>query len=245
MEPAIPEFETSFRGYDKEQVEAYITDLQEKIIQLNQQNKEIQERLDAIVGDEKMLKSTLFQAQRFSDNAKKEAEEHKKAILQEASQLQKKLRDEIEQKRQFMEQGLHEMMNRYSSALKELKFVFNSGVVFTEQMESKFKRLCTETKTETSLEDETRFALVDSDLSAAKAQDEDVLPDDLSADLDRALEAIDAIEALEELEQTAVYDPPASETPSNPISASDEGEYSEEELDRFLRSLRDGENEKR
>lgn len=89
MEPAIPEFETSFRGYDKEQVEAYITDLQEKIIQLNQQNKEIQERLDAIVGDEKMLKSTLFQAQRFSDNAKKKLKNTRKPFSRKPASSRK------------------------------------------------------------------------------------------------------------------------------------------------------------
>ncbi|MBB5021833.1 DivIVA domain-containing protein [Desulfurispira natronophila] len=246
MEPAIPEFETAFRGYDKEQVEGYITDLQEKIIQLNQHNHDLQERLDAIIGDEKMIKDTLYQAQRYTENVKREADDHKRQVMEEASSLQKKLREEVEQKRQFMEHGLQEMMNRYSSALKELKFVFNSGVVFTEQMEAKYRRLCSDVKADGKQEDETRFALLDTDSSAENKSEDDDLDPLLSAFGESLTDPDEQVENSRQVPEERETEKAARDSDSgNSISTSGEGQYSEEELDRFLRSLRDGEDEKK
>ncbi|WP_027390264.1 DivIVA domain-containing protein [Chrysiogenes arsenatis] len=245
-------FDTGFRGYDKEQVDAYIANLLSEIEAHKERADTAQSRLDQISGKEEMLHATLYQAQLFADSARQEAEKHRDEMMAETNQQRAEIEANIAERRAFLEQGLQEMMDRYSAALKEIKFVFNSGIVFTEQMEGKYQRLVAKSQTEERVDDETRFALVDPIPPSAPKTNTATQKNKASAKKTVADQAADVLAKIDKAHaqpaNTAQPNAPKSNDSDAEFSLyrkkvekqSDDGEYSEEELDRFLRSLREG-----
>lgn len=263
-EPAAS-FDTAFRGYDRDQVDASIADLHEQIRSLQAQNDELQLRLDQIEGNEEKLRSLLLSAQRFTDQAREEAEAERHRARKQTRALKEQLEREAREHRQQLEQGLQGIMERYARAVKDVKYVFNSGLVFVEQLESKYQKLSERTQTQVDAGDETRFAILDDD--AAPAATPSTSPERSTAEAaDELLRKLDRHEQQQPEPESDVA-PHSDADPAEPhandatdtdndfrlyrgkLTRKDDHEpdesYSEEELDQFLQSLREGSDDKR
>jgi DivIVA domain-containing protein len=135
-------FKTSFRGYDEEEVDSFLDEVEVELTRLLGDNDSLRQRLDAIAAApppqpvsseaEEMLRRTLLLAQRTADetvaSAQAEAErltaearESADATVQQAEQQAASAIGDLERRRQALEQhieGLRAFEREYRTRLK-------------------------------------------------------------------------------------------------------------------------------
>lgn len=115
------EFHRSFRGYNEEEVKAFLEKVSadyEKIYKQNQDLKEdinlLQEKLQEYKDMESMLKNALILAQKTAEDTKKSALKEKEIILKEALAKAGKLIDRAEQRYMSLNDQYEELRRQFS-----------------------------------------------------------------------------------------------------------------------------------
>jgi cell division initiation protein len=106
-------FAVKMRGYDREEVQSFlnlVSEEFEKIVnevsKLREENAAIKANLGDLTERERILKETLFTAQKLSEDMKEEAKKEGRLILREAEMKGQKLIEQVQKKASQMEEGL-------------------------------------------------------------------------------------------------------------------------------------------
>lgn len=127
------QFEIKFRGYNPDDVEVFrdlaaaaLEEARAEILQLNEENKHLKERLEHLVALEETLKAAVLETQKNAEttigNAKSEAEAIINAAQREADLLVK----EASLKRDEIVSDMHQRMGKLVGDINKIRFIRSS-----------------------------------------------------------------------------------------------------------------------
>jgi cell division initiation protein len=136
-------FSRSFRGYDPEEVKAFLNNLAREWQELQEKNGELKREVDRLEVSlkqykemESMLHKTLQQAENSSatvlENAKKEAEN----MVGQAEQQSNEILQKAYQERSRIEQEVNDLINRRNDILNQLKMFMRSQLERLDSFEA-------------------------------------------------------------------------------------------------------------
>ena len=106
-------FQVRMRGYDREEVQSFLNFVSEefeKVVNEASQQREEASQLKASLGDlterERILKETLFTAQKLSEDIKEEAKKEGRLVIREADLRGQKLIEQVQKKVSQMEDSI-------------------------------------------------------------------------------------------------------------------------------------------
>lgn len=130
------------KGYDPEEVKAFLLSLSEQLEYLLKEREELKsqvqnltQQVNEFMKREQILKDTLLTAQKMSKEIKEQAEREAELIIKEAELSAEKISQQALQKLNTMEQGL-----------KELKFLRQRYILELEQMLERLENFLKEEK---------------------------------------------------------------------------------------------------
>ena len=138
------EFSQSLRGYDKEEVRAYLEKLSNEIEKLIQENerikegeKELKDRLYEYKKIEKKLQRSLISAQEASGKAIEDAKKQKAVIIKEAELKRDMIIKNAEEHAKFIRESVAELSEEKELLLSRLKAMVTTQI---ELLEMKISR---------------------------------------------------------------------------------------------------------
>lgn len=138
------EFSQSLRGYDKEEVRAYLEKLSNEIEKLIQENerikegeKELKDRLYEYKKIEKNLQRSLVSAQEASGKATEDAKRQKAVIIKEAELKRDMIIKKAEEHAKFIRESVAELSEEKELLLSRLKAMVTTQI---ELLEMKISR---------------------------------------------------------------------------------------------------------
>ncbi|MCR4425725.1 MAG: DivIVA domain-containing protein [Firmicutes bacterium] len=110
------EFSVRFRGYDSREVEEFLDQVAESYEQLWRENSEFRDRIQELTGKQdeysdigETLKQTLVMAQKAADDARRNAEEKARLIVETAEREAAAVHDRMQEKVRAAEKRVEEL----------------------------------------------------------------------------------------------------------------------------------------
>lgn len=143
-------FRRAFRGYDRQEVDAFLTGLSETFEEMNKENREAKERIAALETSleelkrkEDLLNQTLVSAERMVDDMKRQAQREAELRIREAEVAAETLTRKAREERVTIEQDLItwrrrqiEMVEQFRGFLKGIEKSLDLAVDPTHQDET-------------------------------------------------------------------------------------------------------------
>jgi len=133
------EFSQSFRGYDKEEVRAYLEKLSDEIEKLTQENekikeerKELKDRLFEYKKIEKNLQRSLITAQEASGKAIEDAKKQSAVIIREAELKRDMIIKKAEEHAKFIRESVAELSEEKELLLARLRAMVTTQIELLE-----------------------------------------------------------------------------------------------------------------
>jgi cell division initiation protein len=142
------EFSSRLRGYDKDEVEEFLTAVAgfvEKLAaekaQLTQKIELLEKQLAEFKEMESTLKNTLLRSQESADDVKRSAQKESELIIREAQIKADRLIEERREKIRKLESNYEALQSKWDEYFIKFKNLLTSHLDTLENMENEYKRL--------------------------------------------------------------------------------------------------------
>jgi len=137
------QFPVRFRGFDVEEVDAFLELVAEQYMMLEEENKTLQlkcdtlqSELDSLKTEESSFKDAIISAQKVADEMKRKSEQEAEELLRQAREEVKNLKDEANREVAELETRVDELRGVQARLHDELKATVHR---YLEQIESTFE----------------------------------------------------------------------------------------------------------
>jgi cell division initiation protein len=136
------EFKKAFRGYDPEEVDAFLEIVAAEFEQISKENASLREKIESLATTlaeyrnlEKTLQDTLLTAQRATEAARTNAQREADLIVRDAQIRAEKIVDQARAQLSEIKQTIANLKMQKDSFLARLKALLNSQIELLETLE--------------------------------------------------------------------------------------------------------------
>jgi len=147
------EFTTKMRGYDKDEVDQYLTLLADSLEkdaieknELNQSLQNLEKQLSEFRELENTLKNTLLRTQESADDVRRNAERESELIVREAQVKADKITEEKKTKIRQLEQSYDGLQLKWDEYFSKFKNLLTSHLDILDKLENDYKKLAQESQ---------------------------------------------------------------------------------------------------
>jgi cell division initiation protein len=132
-------FAVKMRGYDREEVESFLNFVSEElekvvndVSKLREENVQLKSTLGDLTERERILKETLFTAQKLSEEMKEEAKKEGRLVVREAELRGQKLIEHAQRKVSQLEEGIRGLKMERDSFERKLRSLIEQHLKLLE-----------------------------------------------------------------------------------------------------------------